>query len=231
MRSLRRSVQRAARSEAVHELLPCASFLAQVSLEVSTAGALGLHSSLQLALDGTAMTVHRSPERRAPMSAPGCRTVLSAPDSSGGAGSSGASQALSSLRQYLGSLGSMRVQLESLCYRRVGLEFDREPAEGEPPGMALLRARQVGVLRSAASVLLACTLAMPELSIADAGGLPHARPSLQGLYCGSYGPHGQEVLRLAASTAAANAPPNCPISGPRLQALKLLGDPNVPALK
>lgn len=43
-------------------------------------------------------------------------------------------------------------------------------------------------------------------------------------------PHGLEVLNLRASSDA-DAPPLCPITGPRLQAQKLLGDPNVPALR
>ena len=54
---------------------------------------------------------------------------------------------------------------------------------------------------------------------------------LQGLYSGSYGPHGLEVLQLTAGSAQAEVPPLCPITGPRLAALKLLGDPNVPALR
>ncbi|KAI3438313.1 hypothetical protein D9Q98_000747 [Chlorella vulgaris] len=53
----------------------------------------------------------------------------------------------------------------------------------------------------------------------------------QGLWSGSYGPHGIEVLRLTASSASEEVPPLCPITGPRLQGLKLCGDPNVPALK
>ncbi|KAL4452494.1 hypothetical protein ABPG75_008156 [Micractinium tetrahymenae] len=53
----------------------------------------------------------------------------------------------------------------------------------------------------------------------------------QGVYFGSYGPHGLEVLSLSASSAEEDLPPLCPVSGPRLQALKLVGDPNVPALR
>lgn len=56
-------------------------------------------------------------------------------------------------------------------------------------------------------------------------------PPLQGVRTGSYGPHGMEVLQLAVSSCEADVPPGCPIRGPRLQGLKLLGDPNVPALK
>ncbi|PRW57384.1 F-box only 31-B-like [Chlorella sorokiniana] len=53
----------------------------------------------------------------------------------------------------------------------------------------------------------------------------------RGVRTGSYGPHGMEVLQLAVSSSQEDAPPGCPIQGPRLQGLKLLGDPNVPALK
>jgi len=60
---------------------------------------------------------------------------------------------------------------------------------------------------------------------------PAPRPSLQGMFSGSYGPHGLEVLQLTASSRAEDVPPGCPIDGPRLQGLKLIGDPNVPALR
>ncbi|KAI7846062.1 hypothetical protein COHA_000428 [Chlorella ohadii] len=61
--------------------------------------------------------------------------------------------------------------------------------------------------------------------------LPTPAELVAGVRTGSYGPHGLEVLQLAASSSEADAPPGCPIRGPRLQGLKLLGDPNVPALK
>lgn len=54
---------------------------------------------------------------------------------------------------------------------------------------------------------------------------------VQGLWTGSYGPHGMEVLDLRCRMTAEDVPPGCPFTGQRLQALKLSGDPNVPALK
>jgi hypothetical protein len=53
----------------------------------------------------------------------------------------------------------------------------------------------------------------------------------QGIWTGSYGPHGLEILELRCSVTPADVPPGCPFTGQRLQALKLIGDPNVPALK
>ena len=54
---------------------------------------------------------------------------------------------------------------------------------------------------------------------------------LQGLWAALYSVHGWEVLQVsvAADGASQPPPPDCPISGPRLEGLKLLGDPNVPA--
>ena len=46
-----------------------------------------------------------------------------------------------------------------------------------------------------------------------------------------YGPHGVEVLQLEHVGPDSQDPPNCPIHGLRSQALKLIGDPNVPASK
>lgn len=75
----------------------------------------------------------------------------------------------------------------------------------------------------------------PQRSSCSAGGnLTYClslRPLQQGVRTGSYGPHGLEVLQLAVSSSEDDVPPGCPIRGPRLQGLKLLGDPNVPALR
>lgn len=54
---------------------------------------------------------------------------------------------------------------------------------------------------------------------------------LQGLWTGVYSAHGWEVLRVTVENSGAPAPPDCAIAGPRLEGLKLLGDPNVPASK
>lgn len=61
---------------------------------------------------------------------------------------------------------------------------------------------------------------------------PPARPlGVQGMYTACYGPHGMEVLLLRLGLPEDPPPPGCPIAGPRLEALKIAGDPNVPALK
>lgn len=134
----------------------------------------GLHCALQVALDGQSLVVHRSQEPRLPQPLPGFRTLppVAATDGSGSSGSSRgggssssrASQALASLTRYLGA-ASMRVQLESIHYRRVVLPSpaDLEAVEGEPPGMALLRSVQAcyqgsyGCVADGPAVRLGCT--------------------------------------------------------------------------
>ncbi|KAL4450169.1 hypothetical protein ABPG77_010838 [Micractinium sp. CCAP 211/92] len=80
-----------------------------------------------------------------------------------------------------------------------------------------------------------CRVPLPSpLSMLPAPGEPPGMALLrrcQGVFFGSYGPHGLEVLSLSACGARDEAPPDCPIDGLRLQALKLTGDPNVPALR
>lgn len=46
-----------------------------------------------------------------------------------------------------------------------------------------------------------------------------------------YGPHGVEALQVEIVGPDSPGPPNCPIQDVRLQALKIIGDPNVPASK
>ena len=58
-----------------------------------------------------------------------------------------------------------------------------------------------------------------------------ALAALQGMYAASYSVHGIEVLRVKLAGPDQAAPPGCPAAGTRLEALKLTGDPNVPATK
>lgn len=68
------------------------------------------------------------------------------------------------------------------------------------------------------------------VSQSDLPGLPLLR-RLQGLWTALYSVHGWEVLQTTVVGARSPPPPGCPISGPRLEGLKLVGDPNVPASK
>lgn len=54
---------------------------------------------------------------------------------------------------------------------------------------------------------------------------------LQGVYCACYGPHGMEVLLLRMAGPGDSPPRRCTTSGVRLQGMKVVGDPNVPALE
>lgn len=202
-----------------------------------------LQCSLQLSLDGQQLVVHRSQDHQDPPRTHGSRTIPPAASNAGGSSGSrssgsGTSQALASLAQYLG-IAPAGIQLESIEYRRARLPAaaDREAVEGEPPGMALLRRCQVGCClwceESRRGTLPAGTahVAYKQAPHPYPHTISHPYRHLQGLYTGSYGPHGQEVLQLTASAGEGDVPPLCPITGPRLQAFKLLGDPNVPALR
>ncbi|GAB4818743.1 hypothetical protein N2152v2_005789 [Parachlorella kessleri] len=54
---------------------------------------------------------------------------------------------------------------------------------------------------------------------------------LEGVFTACYGPHGLEILRLGMAGPEEPPPPGCGIMGPRLQAFKITGDPNVDALR
>jgi hypothetical protein len=51
------------------------------------------------------------------------------------------------------------------------------------------------------------------------------------VYAASYAGHGVEVLSVALADSLKPPPPGCTITGPRLEAQKLIGDPNVPAAR
>jgi len=54
---------------------------------------------------------------------------------------------------------------------------------------------------------------------------------VQGVFTACYGPHGLEILRLEMAGPEVPPPPGCGITGARLQAFKITGDPNVDALR
>ena len=84
--------------------------------------------------------------------------------------------------------------------------------------------------RWAERVLMRRAAALPHLPAMLSGdtGL-RLLSMLQGVHAASYAGHGVEVLRVTLADSLEAPPPGCTITGARLEAQKLVGDPNVPA--
>lgn len=148
-----------------------------------------MHVTLQLALDGCSLALQFSLERHKPSLLPGHRVIPPAADAAGASGSGGSGGgALASLAAYV-ARAKARLTLECLEFRRLPPPEVAEAAvEGEPPGMALLRACQVCELQGLAwwpgahvpdpwlSAIWPATLSLPLLIAAAASAGPSVRP-------------------------------------------------------